>query len=121
MDGAAGAWAGVRLRQKAARRKILIVISDGCPMDTATHQENDEYYLDQHLRQVVTSVERSSELEICALGVGLDLGCFYTRRLAIDLSSGVDDFLLGEIAKFFTSHRRHHHARHRSPTMPSSQ
>jgi len=121
IDGEAVAWACGRLRQKAARRKILIVISDGCPMDTATHQENDEYYLDQHLRQVVTSVERSSELEICALGVGLDLGCFYKRRLAIDLSSGVDDFLLGEIAKFFTSHRRHHHARHRSPTMPSSQ
>src|SRR5690606_5974295 len=91
MDVEAVEWACQRLLKLPAQRRILMVVSDGCPMDTATHQCNDEHYLDQHLRQVVAAHARSGDVDICGLGVGLDLGVFYRRRQAIDLGAQLDD------------------------------
>ena len=76
-----------------------MVISDGCPMDTATHQFNDEHYLDQHLRQVLATRERAGDVKVCALGVGLDLGVFYRQRLAIDLEQTMDEGLMLAVAE----------------------
>lgn len=98
LDGEAVEWACQRLRAQTAQRRILLLISDGCPMDTATHQANDEHYLDQHLRQVLAAQERAGDIQVCALGVGLDLGVFYRRRLAIDLLEQIDESLMLEIA-----------------------
>lgn len=104
IDGEAVQWAYQRLAALPVSRRILVVISDGCPMDSATHQCNDDRYLDEHLRQVVGTLERQGAVEICGLGVGLDLGCFYRHRLAIDLSEGIDEGLLIEIANLITSY-----------------
>jgi cobaltochelatase CobT len=98
IDGEAVEWACQRLLALSAQRRILLVVSDGCPMDSATHQTNDNHYLDQHLKQTVARYERSGSVQICGLGVGLDLGCFYRRRLAIDLRDGLDEGLLMQIA-----------------------
>ncbi len=100
IDGEALQWAARRLGERAVARRILVVISDGCPMDSATHQTNDSNYLDQHLRQVVTTLTSSGALQICALGVGLDLGCFYPQRLALDLSAGLEQTDLLAISRF---------------------
>ena len=99
IDGEAVEWACQRLRAKAAQRRILLVISDGCPMDTATHQANDEHYLDQHLRQVLAAQERTGGVKVCALGLGLDLGVFYRQRLAVDLQHDIDEALLYSVAE----------------------
>ncbi|WP_057093288.1 cobalt chelatase [Comamonas thiooxydans] len=99
IDGEAVEWACQRLRAKTAQRRILLVISDGCPMDTATHQANDEHYLDQHLRQVLAAQERMGGVKVCALGVGLDLGVFYRQRLAVDLQHDIDEALLFSVAE----------------------
>lgn len=99
MDGEAVEWACQRLRAKTAQRRILLVVSDGCPMDTATHQANDEHYLDQHLRQVLAAQERMGGVKVCALGVGLDLGVFYRQRLAVDLQHDIDEALLFSVAE----------------------
>lgn len=104
IDGEAVQWACQRSRSLPVSRRILLVISDGCPMDTATHQCNDDRYLDEHLRQVVSNLERRGDIEICGLGVGLDLGCFYRHRLAIDLSEGLSEGLLIEIVNLITSY-----------------
>ncbi len=93
-DGEAVSWASDRLRQRAVRRRILLVVSDGCPMDTATHQCNDPHYLDQHLKHVLLALQRQADVQVCALGVGLDLGGFYHHRLAIDVSAPLNDALL---------------------------
>lgn len=90
IDGEAVQWACDRLIALPVKRRILMVISDGCPMDTATHQCNDEHYLDQHLKHVLNDQARRGQVDICALGVGLDLGWFYKRRLAIDTEATVD-------------------------------
>ena len=68
-------------------------------MDTATHQANDEHYLDQHLRQVLAAQERLGGVKVCALGVGLDLGVFYRQRLAVDLQHDIDEALLFSVAE----------------------
>lgn len=99
IDGEAVEWACQRLMARSTRRRILLVISDGCPMDTATHQCNDEHYLDQHLRQVLAARERMGDVKVCALGVGLDLGVFYRQRLAIDLLQDIDEALLFSVAE----------------------
>ncbi len=116
IDGEAVDWAAQRLMRWPAQRRILLVISDGCPMDSATHQANDTHYLDQHLKQTVTRIERTGAITICGLGVGLDLGCFYRRRLAIDLRDGVDDSLLMSVVDLLSS-PRHASLRSASPTV----
>ncbi|MBL8341384.1 MAG: cobalt chelatase [Rubrivivax sp.] len=75
-------------------RRLLLVVSDGSPMDSATHQANDRHYLDHHLREVVARAEASASAgldastRIFGLGVGLDLSPYYARSHVLDLASG---------------------------------
>lgn len=105
IDGEAVEWACQRLQRLPVQRRILLVVSDGCPMDTATHQANDEHYLDQHLRQVVELQTRQGAVEIRGLGVGLDLGVFYPRRLALDPAEPLDDRTLHAVAGLLVRQR----------------
>ena len=73
IDGEAVDWACDRLLAHNAERRLLVVVSDGCPMDGATALANDDYYLDHHLREVVARREQQGAVEIFGLGVGLDL------------------------------------------------
>ena len=85
IDGEAVDWACERLLAQPARRRVLMVVSDGCPMDAATQLVNDEHYLDQHLREVVARREAAGEVEVLGVGVGLDLSPWYRRSQVIDL------------------------------------
>lgn len=105
-DGEAVQWASQRLLAQAARRRILMVVSDGCPMDSATHAANDPQYLDLHLQSVLRELQANAAVEVCALGVGLDLGVFYRHRLAVNLADGLHDALLQEIAALLCAPRR---------------
>lgn len=96
-DGEALDWACARLAHREESRKILIVISDGCPMDGATDLANDKFYLDNHLKQVVQRHEQRAEVEVCAIGVGLDLSPYYSHCQALDLSVPPGKHVLGEI------------------------
>jgi cobaltochelatase CobT len=97
LDGEAVDWAVARLQARPETRKLLVVVSDGCPMDGATNLANDAYYLDNHLKQVLQRHERAAQVEICALGVGLDLSPFYSRCQALDLSMPPGHALLRDI------------------------
>lgn len=97
IDGEALDWASARLAQREEQRKLLIVISDGCPMDSATSLTNDSFYLDNHLQQVVQRLEQQGEIEVVALGVGLDLSPYYSRCQALDLSLPPGNSVFGEI------------------------
>lgn len=110
LDGEAVEWACNRLRALPARRRILMVVSDGCPMDTSTHSANDDHYLDQHLQAVVRSVQTRGDIELCALGVGLDLGAFYRHRLTVDWSEGLNDAMLMAIVTMLCAPYRHRRA-----------
>ena len=101
VDGEALAWAARRLRLRSESRRLLVVISDGCPMDAATNQVNDAQYLDRHLREVAQGIEADGAIELYALGVGLDLSAYYSRCQAIDLSAGLADTVLREVVAMF--------------------
>ena len=91
IDGEAVDWACARLNavelDGETPKRILLVISDGCPMDAATAQANDAHYLDAHLREVVARHQRQGQVQIVGIGVGLDLSPFYPRCLALDLEA----------------------------------
>lgn len=106
VDGEAVEWACGRLLAREERRRILIVISDGCPMDRATALANHEHYLDRHLREVVSRYGTTQEVEILGLGVGLDLGAYFERSLAVDLASGLDNQLLFDIVQLMGGYHR---------------
>ena len=76
---------------------MLIVISDGCPMDGATQLANDAHYLDQHLQQVAAKIEADGVIELAALGVGLDLSPYYDRCQAIDLDAGLGNRVFDDV------------------------
>ncbi|ARU89507.1 cobalamin biosynthesis protein CobT [Pseudomonas sp. M30-35] len=97
VDGEALLWAQHRLLKRQATRRILIIISDGCPMDGATHQANCSDILDQHLKQVARQIEQQSAVELYALGVGLDLSNYYRNSLELDLSNSFDNRVFDEI------------------------
>ena len=96
VDGEAVAWAAQRLRARPEARRILLVVSDGCPMDSATQQANDARYLDHHLQQVVSQQERAG-IALIGIGLGLDLGAWYRHSVAADLGDGLDSALVSRV------------------------
>ncbi|MFW3616812.1 cobaltochelatase CobT-related protein [Billgrantia antri] len=107
IDGEAVEWACERLLARPETRRLLIVISDGCPADSATNLANDAYYLDNHLKEVVARRTREGLVEILGLGVGLDLSPFYRRCLATDMAQALDTHLFDEIVQLIGGrHRR---------------
>jgi cobaltochelatase CobT len=83
IDGEALLWAHERLMQRAERRRILVVVSDGTPMDEATAAANGFEYLDDHLHQVVRAIEASSPVQLAAIGIGHDVSGVYTNATKI--------------------------------------
>lgn len=85
IDGEALLWASRRLLTRHERRKILIVISDGAPVDETTlHENQDKTILDRHLRKVIAEIEGSSSIELAAVGVKHDVASYYRRSVQID-------------------------------------
>lgn len=105
VDGEALLWATHRLHSGSASRRLLFVISDGCPMDGATQRNNPPDYLDHHLQQVAALIESRGEIELYALGVGLDLSNYYSNSLALDLSYSLDNEVFDEVLQMIG--RRH--------------
>lgn len=106
VDGEAVVWASQRLLEQSARRRTLIVVSDGCPMDSATQYVNDDYYLASHLQQVVRQT-MAQGIDVVGLGVGLDLSAYYARSLAIDPLQALTPAVFYEIARLLAGgHRR---------------
>jgi cobaltochelatase CobT len=83
IDGEAVAWAHSRLTARSEKRKILVVVSDGTPMDEATLTANGHDYLDEHLASVVEDIERRSGVQLAAIGIGHDVSRFYRNAMTI--------------------------------------
>ncbi|OZM71713.1 cobalt chelatase [Amycolatopsis antarctica] len=96
VDGEAVAWAAARARRRESDRSVLIVVSDGSPMDSATNLANDPRYLEHHLAEVVAGLERSGQ-EIHGIGVGLDLSEYFGSSRILDTSIGRGYAMFGEI------------------------
>ncbi len=86
LDGEALLWAEQRLMAQNTSRRILMVVSDGSPSDSATSQTNAPHYLEQHLLAVTERIQRSGQIELTGLGVGLDMSAYYRHSDMLDLS-----------------------------------
>jgi cobaltochelatase CobT len=105
VDGEAVEWACTRLASRVEARRILVVISDGSPMDASTAQANDAFYLDNHLKDAVARHETMRDVDVIGLGVGLDLSPFYRHCVAIDLDEPLDMTRLRGLAQWIGQRR----------------
>jgi cobaltochelatase CobT len=94
------------MRRHGEERKILLVISDGSPMDSATSQANDEFYLDNHLQNMVDKYDARNGVEIYGIGVGLDLTPYYRHCLAVDLGESLGNNLFMQILQMIAHAQR---------------
>jgi cobaltochelatase CobT len=83
IDGEALMWAHQRLIGRTEQRKILMVISDGAPVDDSTLSVNSGHYLERHLRRVIAEIEGKSPVELIAIGIGHDVTRYYRRAVTI--------------------------------------
>ena len=101
VDGEALAWSHERLIKRPEERKILIVISDGAPVDDSTLSANREDFLDNHLKDIISKIENDSPIEIQAIGIGHDVTKYYKNALTINRAEELGEVLLDELTKLF--------------------
>ncbi len=101
IDGEALVWAHNRLSRRGEARKILMVISDGAPVDDATLSVNPTNILEGDLRQVIGWIEGRSEVELSAIGIGHDVTRYYTRAMTISDADELASALVEQLAGLF--------------------
>lgn len=101
IDGEAITWAYSRLRTRPEQRKILMVISDGAPVDDSTLSTNHTSYLDDHLKQIVSSIEQEKKIELIAIGIGHDVSRYYQHAVTIKDAKDLSDTMFKELSKIF--------------------
>jgi cobaltochelatase CobT len=101
IDGEALLWAHERLLRRPEQRRILMVVSDGVPLDEATLSANPGGYLEQHLRNVVKWIETRSTVELAAIGIGHDVTDFYERAVAIPEVEQLGTAMIEQLADLF--------------------
>ena len=101
IDGEALLWAHNRLIARPEERRILMVISDGAPVDDSTASANGGAYLEKHLRQVIEWIERRSSVELVAIGIGHDVTRYYSRAVTIMDAEQLGGVMIEQLARLF--------------------
>ena len=101
IDGEALLWAHNRMMGRPEDRKILMVISDGAPVDDSTLSVNNGAYLERHLRQVINWIENKSPVELCAIGIGHDVTRYYQRAVTIMDAEQLGGTMIEQLAGLF--------------------
>jgi len=101
VDGEALIWAHDRLIRREEQRKILMVISDGAPVDDSTLSTNPNNYLDLHLRQVIHSIETKSSIDLIAIGIGHDVTRYYQKAVTIHRAEELGGVMLDQLTELF--------------------
>ncbi|MFN3077465.1 MAG: cobaltochelatase subunit CobT [Alphaproteobacteria bacterium] len=106
IDGEALLWAHERLRTRPEQRRILMVISDGAPVDDSTLSANPGNYLEKHLREVIAWIENSSPVELIAIGIGHDVTRYYRRAVTIMDAEELGGAMLRQLSSLFEEEAR---------------
>jgi cobaltochelatase CobT len=104
IDGEALIWAHNRLLGRPEQRRILMVISDGAPVDDSTLSVNSGNYLERHLRQVIGDIEGKSPVELIAIGIGHDVTRYYRRAVTIVDAEELGGAMTEKLAELFNEH-----------------
>jgi cobaltochelatase CobT len=101
IDGEAILWAYNRLKKRKEERKILMVISDGAPVDDSTLSVNSGDFLEKHLKKIVKSIETKSDTEILAIGIGHDVSRYYNKAIKITDVNELGDVMISQLSGLF--------------------
>ena len=102
VDGEALYWAYKRLLNRQEKRKILVVISDGAPVDDSTLSVNPGNYLEKNLRDVINNIESNKNIELIAIGIGHDVSRYYSKAVTIMDVDQLGEVLLNELSTIFS-------------------
>ncbi len=101
IDGEALLWAFDRLKARPEQRRILMVISDGAPVDDSTQSANSGGYLEKHLRKVITHLEARPDMEVLAIGIGHDVTRYYQRAVTLVDPEQLGGAIMDQLADMF--------------------
>ena len=108
IDGEAITWAYNRLNKRKEERKILMVISDGAPVDDSTLSVNSGDFLEKHLKKVVKFIETKSDIEILAIGIGHDVSRYYQKAIKISDVQELGDVMIEQLSGLFENKKKLH-------------
>ena len=108
IDGEAISWAFNRLKKRKEERKILMVISDGAPVDDSTLSVNSGDFLEKHLKKMVKFIEDKTETEILAIGIGHDVSRYYNRAIKITDVNELGDVMISQLSELFNNKKNFH-------------
>tara|TARA_B100001540_G_scaffold312037_1_gene332484 strand:- start:335 stop:1699 length:1365 start_codon:yes stop_codon:yes gene_type:complete len=108
IDGEAINWAFTRLKKRKEERKILMVISDGAPVDDSTLSVNSGDFLEKHLKKIVKFIEEKTEIEILAIGIGHDVSRYYNRAIKITDVNELGDVMISQLSSLFETKNKLH-------------
>ncbi len=106
IDGEAISWAYNRLLKRKEERKILMVISDGAPVDDSTLSSNTGDFLEKHLKKTVKFIESKSNIEILAIGIGHDVSRYYNKAIKITDVQELGDVMIGQLSGLFEDKKK---------------
>ena len=101
IDGEAILWAFNRLKKRKEERKILMVISDGAPVDDSTLSVNSGDFLEKHLKKVVKTIQDNEDFEILAIGIGHDVSRYYKKAIKITDVQELGDVMIKQLSQLF--------------------
>ena len=101
IDGEAIYWAFNRLKKRKEERKILMVISDGAPVDDSTLSVNSGDFLEKHLKKIVKFIENKTDIEILAIGIGHDVSRYYSKAIKITDVQELGDVMISQLSGLF--------------------
>ncbi len=108
IDGEAITWAYNRLKKRKEERRVLMVISDGAPVDDSTLSVNSGDFLEKHLKRIVKYIEEKSEIEILAIGIGHDVSRYYNKAIKITDVNELGDVMITQLSSLFTNKKKFH-------------
>ena len=108
IDGEAISWAYNRIKKRKEERKILMVISDGAPVDDSTLSVNSGDFLEKHLKKMVKFIEAKSDVEILAIGIGHDVSRYYNKAIKITDVHELGDVMISQLSGLFENKNKLH-------------
>ena len=106
IDGEAISWAYNRLKKRSEERKILMIISDGAPVDDSTLSVNSGDFLEKHLKKVVNFIENKNDIEILAIGIGHDVSRYYNKAIKITDVNELGDVMINQLSDLFNNKKK---------------
>ncbi len=108
IDGEAISWAYNRIKKRKEERKILMVISDGAPVDDSTLSVNSGDFLEKHLKKIVKFIENKSDIEVLAIGIGHDVSRYYDKAIKITDVNELGDVMISQLSSLFETKKKYH-------------